>query len=131
MKQKMSPEERDELRTDLTRRSKRLLERNTIDRIEADFARAKAEYRAGNLKGGFALKDDVLARLRDCIAEIDDVLCGLNILAEQGDEQAFVRQTTAACIELKSEYEELSSKFEDEWQTSSYAHWRQLHREKF
>ncbi|HYA33523.1 MAG TPA: hypothetical protein VEG65_05975 [Candidatus Bathyarchaeia archaeon] len=124
----MSPEEISELYMDLTRRSKRLLEPHTIDKMNADFARAKAEYRAGNIDGGFALKEDVLGRLRDFVAEIEDVLCGLNVLSEEGDVQSFVRQARAACIRQKAECAELLTKFEDDWQTSSNAYWRQLRR---
>ena len=129
MKQKLSRREIDELCKDLTRHSKRLLERETIDRLDVDFVQAKAEHNAGNIEGGFTLKEDVLSRLHDYAAEIEDVLCGLNILSEQGDVPAFVRQTTAECITLKAECAELLTRFEDEWQTNSWAYWRKLNRE--
>jgi len=126
MKQKMSRREIDELHGDLARRSETLLEHRTIDKLDRDFIRAKAEYNAGNVEGGFALKEDVLGRLHDCTAEIEDVLCGLDILSEQDDVPAFVRQTKAECIRLKAECEELLTKFEDEWQANSWAYWRKL-----
>jgi hypothetical protein len=129
MKQKLSRREIDELCKDLTRRSKRLLEHETIDKLDVDFVQAKAEYNSGNIAGGFTLKEDVVSRLHDYIAEIEDVLCGLNILSEQGDVPAFAGQATAECITLKAECAELLTRFEDEWQTNSWAYWRQLHRE--
>jgi hypothetical protein len=103
MKQKLSRREIDELCKDLTQHSKRLLEHQTIDKLDVDFVQAKAEYNAGNIEGGFTLKEDVLSRLRDYAGEIEDVLCGLNILSEQADVPAFVQQTTAECITLKAE----------------------------
>jgi hypothetical protein len=118
----------DELHKDLSQRSKILLKRETIQKIDADFARAKAEYNAGNIRGGVALKDDVLGRLRDYLAAIDDVLCGLNALSEYGDAQAFVRQTRAACIGLKAESAELVTTLEDEWQTNAWAYSRKMQR---
>jgi hypothetical protein len=125
----MSQREIDELYEDLRQRAKRLLEREPIDKIDADFARAKAHYNAGNVRGGVALKDDVLSRLRDYIAEIDDVLCGLNVLFEHSAAEAFVRQTRAACIGLKAESAQLLTTLEDQWQTNAWAYWRELQRE--
>lgn len=125
----MSQRQIDELSKDLSQRTKILLERETIDKIDADFVRAKAQYNAGNINGGVALKDDLLGRLRDYIAEIDDVLCGLNVLSEHGDAEAFVHQTRAACIGLKAESAQLLTTLEDQWQTNAWAYWRKLQRE--
>ena len=124
----MERREIDDLCKDLAHRSKRLLEPNATDKIDADFARAKAEYSAGNIEDGVALKEDVLGRVTDYIAEIEDLLCGLNILSEQGDVPAFVRQTTAECIRRKAECAALLTKFEDQWQANSWAYWRKLQR---
>jgi len=125
----MSQREIDELYEDLRRRAKRLLEREPIDKIDADFARAKAQYNTGNIRGGIALKDDALGRLRDYIGEIDDVQCGLNVLAERGDAAAFVRRTRAACTGLKAESAQLLTTLKDQWQTNAWAYWRKLQRE--